>query len=217
MAEPRARASDRPGCRILIAGTGGQGVVLSARLLTTFFHRLGLEVVSGQLHGMAQRGGAVQSTVMVNRGISPAIPLGGADFVLGYEPVETARALPYMSSRSTVFMNTAPIVPFVLSQEYVREGAEKGEYPEFEVLAASIRSVAPRLIVVDATELAERAGSLKTLNVVMLGCLFGSEAFPFAPREFEDTVMKGAPARLAEINMRAFRSGVELGERVELD
>lgn len=72
------------GWRILIAGTGGQGVLTAARLLCDVFVEDGHQAVSGQLHGMAQRGGSVQSSVIIDCGISPVIPSGRADFVLGF-------------------------------------------------------------------------------------------------------------------------------------
>jgi indolepyruvate ferredoxin oxidoreductase beta subunit len=152
---------------------------------------------------------------MVNHGVSPAIPHGAADFVLGFEPVETARALPFISARSMVLMNTAPIVPYALSQQYVR-GQGTGEYPDVGRLSESIRAVTRTLVTFDATALAERTGSSKTLNVVMLGCLFGAGAFPFAPDDFMNTVMKTAPAMLAGANMEAFQLGVEFGQSVQL-
>ncbi len=93
-------------------GTGGQGVLTAAKLLCAAFMERGHEVVSDQAHGMAQRGGCVQSSVMIDCGISPVIAQGTADFVLGFEPVETARALPIMAATTTVFMNTSPVIPY---------------------------------------------------------------------------------------------------------
>lgn len=197
--------------RIVFAGTGGQGVITAARLLSEFFVEQGRQVVSGQLHGMAQRGGAVQASVMVDCGISPAIPRGGANIVVGFEPVETVRVLPYVSPKTVVFMNTTPIVPFTLSQEFVMgEGA--GLYPYVEDLQKKIRSAAPSVFAFDATALARGAGAVRTLNVVMLGCLFGSGLLSAEPREFMDTVMKTVPPKLADVNNKAFLLGVDMGQ-----
>lgn len=201
------------GWRIIFAGTGGQGVITAARLLTDFFAGRGNQVVSGQLHGMAQRGGAVQASVMIDCGLSPVIPTGAADCVVGLEPVETVRALPYMSSETTVFFNSIPVVPYVLSQQAAR-GVGNGGYPGIEKLQDHIREVTPNLYVLDATELARNAGMVKTLNIVMVGCLFGSGLVPATPEEFLDTVMKTVPPKVAEVNDRAFRSGVEYARRL---
>jgi|CXWL01.1.fsa_nt_gi indolepyruvate ferredoxin oxidoreductase beta subunit len=206
----------RRGWRIVIAGTGGQGVVTAARLLCECFAERGHEVVSGQLHGMAQRGGAVQSSVIIDGGISPIISSGRADFVVGLEPVETVRALPLMSSRTTVYMNTTPVMPFVLAQRAVREGSgdqggslASGEYPEVMELERHIRAVTNNLLKLDAAQLAAGANSSAVLNVVMLGCLLGSAGLPCTADAFSDFVAARSPGALREANIKAFRMGVE--------
>lgn len=200
------------GWRILIAGTGGQGVLTAAKLLTDFFVLEGASVTSGQLHGMAQRGGSVHSSVMVDCGMSPVIPKGGADAVLGLEPVETARALPFISSQTTVFMNTAPVIPFTLDQQAVRSEGEV-RYPDVNELAALVESVTSHVLTLDATRIALEVGSVKALNVVMLGCWFGSSFCPFAPEDFLDTMLKSTPAGSGGVNRKAFLRGVECSKR----
>lgn len=205
---------DRPGWRIVIVGTGGQGVLTAAHLLASFHVARGSRVVSGQAHGMARRGGAVQSTVKIDCGNSPVIRRGAADVVLGLEPIETARALPTMSDRTIVFMNTCRVAPYVLSQRAVR-GAEGADYPAIDELEGAIRAVAPTLLTLDATRTAEEAGSVKTLNVVLLGCLFGTGLLPGSAEEFGRSIVEGAPKALVDTNLRAFEAGVEFGRRVE--
>jgi indolepyruvate ferredoxin oxidoreductase, beta subunit len=215
MTNTTSASKDKTGWRIVVAGTGGQGVITVARLLTNFFTQRGNQVISGQLHGMAQRGGAVQASLMIDSGISPVIPRGGADCVMGLEPVETVRALPFMSKNTTVFMNTTKVVPFVLAQMTVR-GSPDGAYPEQDALEKTILDVTPKLHAFDATELARNAGQVKTLNIVMVGCLFGSGMLPAAPEEFAETVMTTVPSKLAEVNNRAFAAGVEYGKSMSI-
>jgi len=200
---------DRSGWRILIAGTGGQGVLTAARVLCDCFVELGHQVVSGQLHGMAQRGGAVQSTTIIDGGISPVIPRGRADYVLGLEPVETTRALPWMSHRTVVFMNTTPVIPFVIAQQSISSG-EEVKYPDVEMLLDSIRAVSNTVIAFDATQHAKEAGSAKTANMVMLGCLLGYGALPSTVDGFWELVSTRTPPALRETNRRAFFRGTEL-------
>jgi len=214
MSSPEQVSPERTGCRIVIAGTGGQGVITSARLLTEFFVSRGHQVLSSQLHGMAQRGGAVQSLVTVDSGISPVLGRCGADFVLGLEPVETVRALPFITSRTVVFMNPIPVFPFILAQNFVLEDGPT-EYPRVSQLFESIRAVTAHLVTVDATALAKEAGAIQTLNVVLLGCLFGSGLLPYAAQDFLDSTMKTVPPQLAELNQRAFHSGVVYGEALD--
>lgn len=186
---------------ILTVGTGGQGVLTAAHLLSRFFVARGHEVVSGQLHGMAQRGGSVQSSVMVDGGISPVIAQGKADFVLGLEPIECARALYFVSPRTTVFMNRAMVTPFVVAQDQIR-GRSDGGPPHLEELEDAMRAVTSHFSAFDATALAAEAGAARSLNMVMLGALFGSGSLPYTPEELIETLNP------SEVNERAFRSGV---------
>jgi indolepyruvate ferredoxin oxidoreductase beta subunit len=202
----------RSGWRILIAGTGGQGVLTVARLLCDCFVERGHHIVSGQLHGMAQRGGAVQSSVIIDAGISPVIARGRADYVVGLEPVETARALPFMSSRTLVYMNTAPVVPFVLAQRAVLQEGD-AEYPNVQQLADRVRSVAPSTFTLDGTQFALEAGSTQALNIVMLGCLLGSGFLPCPADDFWSMVSKQMPPTMRETNVKAFRKGVEFARK----
>ncbi len=207
--------TQRTGCRILIAGTGGQGVITTARLLVDFFVSHEHQVQSSQLHGMAQRGGAVQSAVLVDTGISPVIGRGGADIVLGLEPIETARALPLITARTAVLLNPLPIAPYVLAQNAVFEEGPT-EYPSIEKLCAEIQSVTNSLAIVDASTLAKQAGSIRAINVVLLGCLFGSGLLPYNAQSFLESTMKTVPAHLAEVNTRAFLAGAEHGGTLDL-
>ncbi len=204
----------RNGWRICIAGTGGQGVLTAARLLCDAFVEQGHEVVSGQLHGMAQRGGSVQSSVMIDCGISPMMGSGQADFVLGFEPVETARALPLMSSCTMVYMNTAPVIPYVVGQQIVLE-KEEAKYPDVAQLETAIRAVTDQVFSFDATQLATEAGAAKALNVLMLGCLLGSSSLPCTADDFWRAAAEKMPPASAETNHQAFRRGVDLGKKFQ--
>ncbi len=200
--------------RILIVGTGGQGVLTCARLLGECLVELGHQVVSGQLHGMAQRGGSVQSSVLVDAGDSPVIPAGGADFVIGFEPIETARALGSMANHTIVSMNTATITPFVLAQAFVHKKGD-GQYPDVDALVEKIRSVTPNVLTFDATQCAIEAGSIKSMNLVMLGCLLGSGVLPVAPETFWDLARQRLPKAAVEANGRAFIMGTRLAAEIQ--
>ena len=209
--EPAVKAPTR----ILLAGTGGQGVITAAKLLSDFFVERGHEVVSGQLHGMAQRGGAVQSSVLVDCGMSPIIPRGGADVVLGFEPAETARALPFISAGTVVLMNTAPVIPFILSQQFVLKKGD-GLYPDIDTLTGSIHAITPFLFTLPVTHIAEEAGAAKSVNIIMLGCLFGAGVLPYSPDDFLGSVMRKAPPHIAEKNTATFLLGVDVGRTISL-
>jgi indolepyruvate ferredoxin oxidoreductase beta subunit len=183
-------------------------VLTAARVLCEYFADRGHNVVSGQLHGMAQRGGSVQSSVMIDAGISPVIARGRADFVMGFEPVETVRTLPLMSSHTVVYMNTAPVVPYVIGQQVVLEDGD-ARYPDVDRLIDCIHEVTARVHSFDATRLARQCGSGRALNMIMMGCLLGSGALPCDAMDFWKEATKGIPKGLVESNTRAFMRGVE--------
>ena len=212
---PEPDKLDRSGWRLALVGTGGQGVLTAARVLCDIFVDRNHYVVSGQLHGMAQRGGSVLSTVLVDAGISPVIPNGKADIVVGLEPVETTRALPLMSPRTTVFMNTAPVVPYVLGQRHVlKQGHD--EYPDIGDLLKCVDDACGNLYSFDATQCALHIGSLKSLNMVMLGCLLGAGLLPCPANEFWSAAEKRIPSALRTVNTNAFARGVELAKEFHL-
>ncbi len=168
-------------------------------------------MVSGQLHGMAQRGGSVQSSVMIDCGISPMMAEGQADFVLGFEPVEATRALPLMSASTIVLMNTAPVIPFVLSQQSLME-KKNIEYPDVAYLESAIRQVTERVYSFDATQLATESGSAKALNMLMLGCMLSLGKWPCSADQFWETVAQRMPPPLVETSKPVFARGVEIGK-----
>ncbi len=194
--------SDGRRFKLLVAGVGGQGVLTVARWLGEAALAAGEQVVLGQLHGMAQRGGSVVSTVLIGPGHGSFIEDGAADAVLGLEPLETLRARPKMSQRTRVVVNRGRVVPFTLAQKGL-------EYPDVEGVLAEIRGTAPDVVEVDGEELAAAAGDRRTLNVVMLGALASLDILPFAGGVVWDAVEKRCPARHLDVNRRAFELGRE--------
>lgn len=187
--------------RILIAGTGGQGVLSTGRWIGAAAHACGLTVVVAEQHGMAQRGGAVQASVGL--GVrAPEIPDGQADVLVALEPLEAARALAKVSRRTSVLANTRPILPASLQ-------SARRPYPPLDELFEPLRAAAGSLLAVDATALAERAGSARCLNVVMLGMLASAELLPLPAERLLAAVLDATRGALAELNRRGFRLGAE--------
>ncbi len=200
--EESPKSSDRGRFKLLIAGVGGQGVLSAARWLGKAALSAGLEVVLGQLHGMSQRGGSVQSTVLIGPGYSSFIEDRGADAVLGLEPMEALRARPKMSAATRVVVNQGRVVPYILAQQ-------DQEYPVLAGILAEIRAVAPELVTVDGPALVAAAGSARALNVVMLGALAGLEILPVGGDALWGAVAERCPAQYLESNRRAFVLGRE--------
>ena len=189
---------------IFMTGVGGQGSLSASTALGEAAARAGLKVLVGEIHGMAQRGGVVESTVRIGNVHGPIIPDGRADLLLGFEPVETWRALPKASPETMVVTNTHPIVPATVSM--------KGDdYPDPDFVVAQIRAFCPNTVAVDATEIAREAGNAKAMNTVLLGIVAGTGILPFDAEILRAVVMANVPKKTIAANQRAFDRGVEIG------
>ena len=184
---------------ILIAGVGGQGTLLSSRILGNVALDLGYDVKLSEVHGMAQRGGSVVTHVRYGEKVySPVIDLGRADIIIAFEELEAIRALPYLKKDGRIFVNSRRIMPLP-----VLSGA--AAYPED--IHDRIRQRVKDAVFTDALSLAESAGNKRTLNTVMLGVAARSTGFE---REHFITALKQTvkPA-LLEVNLKAFDLGLD--------
>lgn len=181
---------------IVLAGVGGQGVLALAAAIASGAMEEKLFVKQAEVHGMAQRGGAVMSTLrMADREIaSDLIPHGTASMILSMEPMESLRYLGYLSPQGTLITAANPVrnIP---------------DYPDLDGLLERIREL-PRAIVVDAEKLARAAGSARATNMVMVGAAM--HLLPIRPETIEAAVTaifgrKGQ--EVVDINLRALRSG----------
>ena len=187
--------------RIFLTGVGGQGTLTATTLLANTALAQGLEVVSGEIHGMAQRGGVVESTVLIGGYAGPRISQGEADILLGFEPLETLRALPYLAPGGVVLSSSAPILPVGVSS-----GGET--YPEFEHIKDAVNRRAAQAWFLPCRELGLQAGSSQSGNTALLGAACAVDILPFGVKALEDAVRKFLPAKLVEVNLKALALGV---------
>lgn len=188
--------------RVLITGVGGQGVLSVAKVLGLAASKAGYKVLSSAVHGMAQRGGVVETYVTIGDRHSPVIDPGEADVILGLEPVETLRSLPRGSANAIVISNNQLIVPFYCSLTGVK-------YPDADYLFGYIKKKISKLIVVNANKLAENAGSILSMNMVMLGVMAGTSILPFEPEFINQVLEERTQSRFKEINLKTFREGMD--------
>lgn len=181
---------------IIISGVGGQGILTVAAIIDLAALNLGLKVKQAEVHGMSQRGGAVESHLRISTGeiFSDLIPRGKADLILSLEPMESLRYLPYLSPEGIIVTATEPYLNIE-------------NYPAQEVLLETIAATANHLLV-NATSVAKEAGSIKSYNVVMLGA--AAPYLEIAPEELERAIeiffsRKGK--EMVELNINAFRLG----------
>ena len=182
---------------VLIAGVGGQGVLLTSRVLAEAALASGLDVKQSEVHGMAQRGGSVVSHVRFGDTVySPVISPGECDLVIGFEPLEAARYIHFLRDGGTVVYSTRRIMPLPVSS-----GIE--EYPTGieEKIAMSTKKVKA----LDAASIAFQAGDKRALNIVMLGAAM--EFVKLDERKVASALGKTSPAKALEINKRAYLFG----------
>lgn len=182
---------------VMIVGVGGQGTLLASRILGSAMLQKGYDVKVGEVHGMSQRGGSVVTYVRFGEKVfSPVIERGEADVLLAFEQLEAARALPYLKSGGVAVVNTQEIdpMPVVTGQAAYPQG-----------LLEAMEEKGARVLAVDALELAERAGSQKAVNVVLIGAM----ARQLEPDEglWLEAVRTCVPEKFYELNERAFRLG----------
>ncbi|MCG3127816.1 MAG: hypothetical protein CHACPFDD_02688 [Phycisphaerae bacterium] len=180
---------------MILAGVGGQGILTISRALTQAALRQGWSVKQAELHGMSQRGGAVQSHLRISdREIfSDIIPMGRADLIIAVEPLESLRYNAYLSPDSVIVASVNPMTNIA-------------GYPPIEELLDRVARH-PRHVLVDAERLARAAGAARSSNIVMLGA--ASLFLPFEPAQLSQAVgdlFSGKP-EAAEINVRAFALG----------
>lgn len=188
---------------IVLAGVGGQGTLLAAEALGVAAVKDELNVRVSEIHGMAQRGGAVISTVRIGKEVlAPTVLDGQADVLLGFEPLETLRNLKYASGKTLTIMNTEKIPPTELA-------AKNTEYPSLDEIVQKVRRFTRNVVLVDAAQLAKNAGSRLAQNVVLLGALAGTGKLPVKTESLLEAVRELVPARYVEMNVKAFELGFE--------
>ncbi len=186
---------------IVLAGVGGQGILLAAEVLGTAAVKDGLNVRVGEIHGMAQRGGAVLCTVRVGENIlSPMILEGQADILLGFEPLEALRNVKYASEKTLIIMGDEKIPPPGLTL--------KGEsYPRMGEILERLKRFSKNIIIVDALRLAKEAGSTVMQNAVLLGVLTATGRLPIKKESLIEALEELVPSKYVEMNVKAFELG----------
>ncbi len=182
---------------VLLAGVGGQGVLLGSEVLAEVAALAGFEVKKSEVHGMAQRGGSVVSHLRLGAEVfSPLISRGAADYLVSFERLETLRYLDFLHAGSVVLVNNQQIAPLPV-------GVGKAVYPAD--IETRLQATGVRCSFVEGHAIALAAGNAKAVNAVILGAL--SAIMPFAPELWEEALRHQIPARLLDLNLRAFALG----------
>jgi indolepyruvate ferredoxin oxidoreductase beta subunit len=186
--------------RLIIVAVGGQGNLLASSVLGEAALMADIPLQMSEIHGMAQRGGVVESALIFGNARSTIIADGEADILVGFEPAETLRALNRCNTETVVITNLAPLMPFTVN-------IGKGVYPDLKQLQNLIRAKTAKLIAFNAAKLAEKAGNPLAVNMVLLGALIQTGVLPLETDQVKEAMQhKTKPAFLAS-NLKAFELG----------
>ncbi len=183
---------------ILLAGVGGQGILTIAAIIDHAAMQQGLFIKQAEVHGMSQRGGAVQSHLRISDEeiFSDLIPLGQADLIISLEPMEALRYLPWLSANGAVVTATQPFINIP-------------DYPDKSQVLSEISNNCQHFHFVEADRLALEAGSPKAVNVVMVGA--AARYIGLGPEQLSESIRSlFAPKgqQIVEINKKAFGLGL---------
>jgi len=187
---------------IILSGVGGQGTILAAKLLAQAAMNRGLTVKTAETIGMAQRGGSVVSHVRIGDVISsPLIPINSADVIIGFEPAEAIRCLPYLRDNGKVIMSSKVIVPMATS-------LGKSHYLLSDMIDY-LEKAKIHHIVIDTDKICELCGSSKVSNVALLGAATKSSATGFTLDEIRQAILARVPDKYVKQNLMALTLGAE--------
>jgi len=191
---------------VVLAGVGGQGIITVGKIIVDAALREGKNAVMSEVHGMAQRGGSVLSEVRIGDAMSSIIPSGEADLVIGFELIEPLRYVEKFGERTILLVNNDRIMPLptLLGEE---------EYPSSEVIVSEMKKLTKRLYVINASKLAEEAGSPLSMNMVMLGAAL-SLGMPLKPETVKEVLRERFRGKVLEINEKALDLGFSTVEKM---
>ncbi|MFX1319510.1 MAG: indolepyruvate oxidoreductase subunit beta [Promethearchaeota archaeon] len=185
---------------IMFTGVGGTGVLTAARILASAALAEGENVRMGEIHGMAQRGGAVDCTIRIGKSVhGPIIPTGKANLLLSVEPVEALRNVDRIMSSGTIIVGEYRITP-----TGVLLGRDK--YPSDEAILQDLAKFA-KVITFDAAKLAQEAGGILTMNTVLIGAIISLNLIPIKEETVIAAIKEILPERYHAMNISAFEKG----------
>ena len=186
--------------RLIIVAVGGQGNLLASKVLGEAALSAGVPMRMSEIHGMAQRGGVVESAIVFGDARSMLISDGEADVLLGFEPSETLRALGKCNPGTVVITNTSPMPPFTVN-------IGKGTYPDIDEMLDLIGRKTQKMVAFNGLALAREAGNAMSLNMVLLGGLIQSGLIPIAADQVREAIRNKTKPDFVEVNLKAFELG----------
>ncbi|MHA1637348.1 MAG: indolepyruvate oxidoreductase subunit beta [Candidatus Thorarchaeota archaeon] len=196
---------------IIFAGVGGQGLMLLSSILGKAAVDSGLEVKTGEQHGLSQRSGSIYVHFRVGKPISPLIPYGKADMMIAMEASEALRYIEYLKDNGVIIMSNR-IMPSVAETESVALDKEgKTKYLRVEDIVEQLKKITNRIVLLESLKLAIEAGNARTENSVLVGAAVSCPDFPIPEDEVRKAVLTLVPPKTRDANSRAFDLGSNAG------
>ena len=191
--------------RLVIVAVGGQGNLLASSVLGEAALLADVEVKMSEIHGMAQRGGVVESAIVFGDAMSTIISDGEADLLVGFEPAETLRAIKKCNSNTVVITNLSPLTPITVQ-------ISQAEYPSLKSIQSLIKKKTSRLIAFNAVTKAKEAGNVLAVNMVLLGALTQTGILPFSADHVKEAIRTRTKKAFLDSNLKAFELGMAAAE-----
>jgi indolepyruvate ferredoxin oxidoreductase beta subunit len=192
--------------RLVIVAVGGQGNLLASSVLGEAAVLNDIPLHMSEIHGMAQRGGVVESALVFGDATSTIISDGEADLLVGFEPAETLRALNKCNPKTVVITNLAPLMPFTVN-------IGQGVYPDLKELQELIRKKTAKLIAFNAADLAKKSGNVLAVNMVLLGALIQTGILPLSVENVKEAMKRKTKQQFLDSNLKAFDLGYSAAEK----
>ena len=184
---------------VVFSGVGGQGVVVLSDIYCEAAMLEGFDVAKAEIHGMAQRGGSIVAYTRISEKVeSPLIETGKADAIVGFEILETTRALPMLKNNGTVIVNKKYIPPSCLTSDV--------KSLKIQDLIGLLKTKA-RVHEVEGTEIAQKLGNLLVVNTVLLGALSALPEIPVSVESFKQAIAGRLKEKYINLNLEAFQLG----------
>ncbi|WP_304102329.1 indolepyruvate oxidoreductase subunit beta [Methanobrevibacter ruminantium] len=192
--------NDNNNYSIYISGVGGQGIIKTSVIIGEAAMLEGYDVVMSEIHGMSQRGGSVSTELKIGNFKSSIVEESKADLILAFEPIEVLRGLNKANKDTTLIFNTFPIVPSTLTQT--------GEtYPEIDDIVKNLKDNFDSVYPIEGNGLAIDAGSILSLNMVLLGACVANDDFPLSKETVETAMKNNLSPKFHDMNLKAIENG----------
>jgi len=190
----------------MTCGVGGQGLMLVSNIIGLTCAEYGLNIRTAETHGLAQRSGSIYTHIRIGDDVfSPLIPYGEADVLLGMEAIESLRYIEFLKPNGVIILNEYIWQPVQSTFDRVIDSEVK--YIEFQDIIEKMKMVTNRIFILNASDLALKAGNPLTSNVIMLGALSKIEEFPISKDQLKSMIPNVVPNKAIDANLKAFDVG----------